>query len=254
MTAEDGTQQRARSVAPRPATTAQRSRYALVGAVALVAVLAQVALLRRSDEAWRETGLPKSDSWSWTVSISLANTSALLLAAALCIGPIRSIRRRRPAPPHLPWRRVVGVVAGVLAAVHVPLAYELHIPGWRLWWPFVTGRPTADDPFPIRTDDFAIAFAVGLLAAVVMAIVLLTSNTRSMRRFGVRRWKRVQRLVYLLGALVVLHVWFTQAFEFRSDLQRVLVGVVVAAVLALRLTAVAVVRTARADGARSSPV
>ena len=129
---ESETDERAPVPASRSARAVQVPRYALVGSLAVAAVVAQVALLRRSDEAWRETGLPKSDSWSWTVSISLANTSALLLAAALCIGPIRSIRRRRPAPPHLPWRRVVGVVAGVLAAVHVPLAYELHIPGWRL--------------------------------------------------------------------------------------------------------------------------
>lgn len=213
----------------------RRHAWTGLGTAALVAV--EAVWWAASDEVWLEDGSRKSDTWNWVASMALANTALVLLTVTLCVGPWYSIRTGRRPPPHLPLRRTVGLWTAFVAAVHVPLALELHTPGWRLWHPFVTGRPNADDPFPIRTDAFAMAYWVGSVAAVILLVLALTSNGRSMRRFGLATWKRIQRGIYALGVLVVAHVLYVQSFEARANLPRRLLLIAVGVVLVSRIVA-----------------
>lgn len=231
----------------------RRHAWTGLGAAALVAVGA--VWWAASGEVWQEDGSRKSDTWTWVASMALANTALVLLAIALCIGPWHAIRTGRRAPPHLPLRRTVGLWTAFVAAAHVPLALELHTPGWRLWHPFVTGRPDADHPVPIRTDAFAMAYWVGSAAALVLLVLALTSNGRSVRRFGVARWKRIQRSIYALAVLVVVHVLYVQSFEARASLPRRLIWIAVTVVLAFRIAGWQRTRRhpARVDG-RATPV
>jgi methionine sulfoxide reductase heme-binding subunit len=49
---------------------------------------------------------------------------------------------------------------------------------------------------------------VGFCALVLMTPLALTSTTASIRRLGFRRWQRLHQLVYIAGALAVIHfIW-----------------------------------------------
>ena len=59
------------------------------------------------------------------------------------------------------------------------------------------------------------AFWIGLAAALLMSVLAITSNSRALRGFGVRRWKNVQRLTYLVYPLIFVHILGVQRQEQR---------------------------------------
>lgn len=76
---------------------------------------------------------------------------------------------------------------------------------------------------------------VGFAAFVLLIPLALTSTNAMMRRLG-KRWQQLHRLVYLIGALGVLHyVWLV-----KKDLTQPLIyGAVLLVLLAMRLPLVA---------------
>ena len=48
-------------------------------------------------------------------------------------------------------------------------------------------------------------FVLGLTATLVMLVLAITSNRRSMK-FLRKKWKKLHRLAYLAGLLAILHV------------------------------------------------
>lgn len=48
---------------------------------------------------------------------------------------------------------------------------------------------------------------VALVALVLTAPLAATSTRAAMRRLGGRRWRLLHRLVYVVGAAVILHLW-----------------------------------------------
>jgi sulfoxide reductase heme-binding subunit YedZ len=91
---------------------------------------------------------------------------------------------------------------------------------------------------------------VGLVALVILGLLAVTSIRGLMVRLG-RAWKRLHRLVYLAGALVVLHyVWNYK--EFRT--WPTLAGVALLVLLAARLPPIAErLRRLRRQGGLGSP-
>jgi sulfoxide reductase heme-binding subunit YedZ len=135
------------------------------------------------------------------LTIASAYLALALLAATLLVSPIAALRGR-PAPASSDLRRDLGIWTGALSLVHV---------GCGLWARFGEGA--------YRTDGWwAVALAAGAVLAGVAAteitlVLLALSNDRALRRLGLPRWKRLQRLALWLPDLAVIHgtLWLALA-------------------------------------------
>jgi sulfoxide reductase heme-binding subunit YedZ len=73
---------------------------------------------------------------------------------------------------------------------------------------------------------------VGFLALLLLVPLAWTSNKASVQRLGFARWKRIHRLIYVVGILAVVHF----VMRVKADTREPYVwGAVVAALLAVRL-------------------
>jgi DMSO/TMAO reductase YedYZ heme-binding membrane subunit len=59
-------------------------------------------------------------------------------------------------------------------------------------------------PLPDLLQPFVIVALVALALTLPLAV---TSTTRAVRWLGGRRWRRLHRLVYVVAALVIVHLW-----------------------------------------------
>ena len=161
------------------------------------------------------------------------------LVVTLSIRPLRTLRGRT-TPAHLPWRRATGVWSAVLVAAHIPGGLAIHSSGWRVWTPFESVVPGIDGR---ALDEFTVGYWIGLLAALTLVPLVLTSSNASLRRRGAANWKRLHRLVYATFALAAVHVVALQYGEAR-DLRHVALTAMVFAV-AIVVRAVAAVSSRR---------
>lgn len=134
------------------------------------------------------------------LSFASAWPALLLLTATLLIGPWRALHGKRPAVS-LDLRRDIGIWAGMTGILHAVIGQCVHLRG-RPWlyyiyekWRFV----------PLRHDLFGFANHTGLIAAVILALLLATSNDHYLRRLGNGRWKGLQRWNYGCFVLAALH-------------------------------------------------
>ncbi len=119
---------------------------------------------------------------------ALGLTALVFLVASLACSPLRELF-------DWPWavglRRMLGLFAFFYAMLHfatyAALDQRLNLPAI---FADVTKRP------------FIIA---GFSAFVILVPLAATSTAAAVRRLGFRNWKRLHRLVYLAGALAVLH-------------------------------------------------
>ena len=142
------------------------------------------------------------------LSMATAYASLVLLAATLMTGALNVIRNR-PNPVSTDLTRDIGMWAALVSVAHVVFGLQMHFPG-RMWLYFVT----EDFPF-LRYGLFGAANYTGLVATLIVALLLATSNDWSLRRLGTRRWKRLQRWNYGLFLLVVVHGVAYQVIENR---------------------------------------
>lgn len=140
-----------------------------------------------------------------------------LLVLSLACTPVNTVFGFRPA---LKVRRALGLYAFMYATIHFLI--------------FI-GLDYAFNPQLLREAIFEKRFALVGFAAFLMLLPLAITSTRGwMKRLG-KNWKRLHRLVYLAGALVVVHY----AWAVKSDIrQPLLFGGLVALFLFLRLPAV----------------
>lgn len=155
------------------------------------------------------------------LSLATGYTAALLLAATLLVTPLYRLRRRRPAPPHLPLRRRLGVHAAILAGIHMALSFPVHMGGDILRYFF------ADDGL-LSADVFVLSNWVGLAGIVLLVVLLVTSTDGSLRRLGVHRWKRLHQIVFLAAAATVAHAlgyqWLRDAWALMALLVLAVAG------------------------------
>lgn len=118
----------------------------------------------------------------WLLTASLAVTPSITLFGWRRLGPLR---------------RTLGLYAFAYALTHFLIFSVLDY---------------GLDPALLREAIFEKPFAlVGLAALLGLALLALTSTRGWMRRLG-KRWKRLHRLVYAIGVLVVVHyAWATKA-------------------------------------------
>ncbi len=113
-----------------------------------------------------------------------------LLFVTLAITPLRSLLRW---PKLIQIRRMVGVATALYAVVHL-ISYA------------------ADQAFKLDrvVDEILLRtyLTIGFAALVGLLALLATSTDGMVRRLGGKRWRLLHRLVYVIGALGVVHfVW-----------------------------------------------
>jgi sulfoxide reductase heme-binding subunit YedZ len=139
------------------------------------------------------------------------------LILSLACTPANTLFGFRPA---LKVRRALGLYAFLYASLHFLI--------------FV-GLDYGFDPVLLREAIFEKRFALVGFAAFLILLALAVTSTRGwMKRLG-KNWTRLHRLVYLAGALVIVHyVWLVKA-DIRVPL---LYGAGVALLLSARIPAV----------------
>jgi methionine sulfoxide reductase heme-binding subunit len=147
-------------------------------------------------------------------TIRTGKTALVFLVLTLAVTPANTLFGLRQL---IPLRRWLGLYAFLYAAVHFMI--------------FV-GLDYTFDPLLLREAIFEKRFAlVGFSAFVILAPLALTSTRGWMRRLG-KRWKRLHRMIYLAGPLVIVHYAWSQKSDIRVPL---LYGALVILLLALRI-------------------
>lgn len=173
-------------------------------------------------------------------SFATAYPALALLAATLLIGPW-NLLRKKANPISSDLRRDIGIWAGILGIVHAGVGQFVHLRG-RPWLYYVYG-PT-EHHHGIRHDLFGLANYTGALGVLLLATLFATSNDLSLRRFGTRKWKQLQRWNYAVFALVAVHSFAFQGVE-KQKAQWVMTAVVcVAAALVVQIAGVVARRRA----------
>ena len=157
----------------------------------------------------------QSDRLVYTVSMASAYGSLVLLALSLIIGPWNKLRGR-PNPISGYLRRDIGIWAGILGIVHVIAGLQVHMGKIALYF---LPPGVATFPFPISIGQwmpFGLTNYAGLGATLILLLLLFLSNDASLRSFGARRWKSLQRWNYACALLVVGHGAVYQIIEKRN--------------------------------------
>ncbi|HXS75905.1 MAG TPA: hypothetical protein VN753_07000 [Terracidiphilus sp.] len=168
-------------------------------------------------------------------SFATAYPALGLLAITLLIGPW-NLLRRRTNPVSSDLRRDIGIWAGLLGLLHAGVGQFVHLRG-RPWLYYVYG-PT-EHHHGIRHDLFGLANYSGALGTLVLILLLATSNDFSLRRFGTRNWKLLQRWNYAAFALIAVHSFAFQCVETQKLHWVLTVAVCVVAALALQIAGIA---------------
>ena len=155
-----------------------------------------------------------------------------LLALTLLIGPANLLlRRRNPVSSYL--RRDVGAWTALFSVAHVVVSLMVHGSGQiQHFLDFFVA-----DGSPLR-NSFGLGNWTGLGALVIVAVLLALSSDAALRRLKAKNWKRLQRLNYVLFALVIVHAFFYGALLRQTSPYTILLGLLVIAVVAGQLVGV----------------
>jgi sulfoxide reductase heme-binding subunit YedZ len=139
---------------------------------------------------------------------------------------ITPLRRLAGQPALVRLRRMCGLFTFFYGLLHF-----LSWAGWdRGFDPASMLHDVGERPF----------ITVGFAAFVLMSALAVTSTNAAMRRLG-RRWQQLHRLVYLIGLLALLHLWWHKAGK-HDFTQPVVYGSVLAVLLGWRLVVWALAR------------
>ena len=161
------------------------------------------------------------------LSIATAYVALGFLATTLLLGPFNHLRGRAN-PVSTSFRRDVGIWSAIGGVVHTIIGLQVHMGGDMIRY-FI---PEGGRGGPSRsTIAFVAANYTGLIATLIVALLLAISNDLALRTLGTARWKRIQRLNYLLFALVAVHGALYLAVD-RASLLRIVPFVIVTALVA----------------------
>jgi sulfoxide reductase heme-binding subunit YedZ len=163
----------------------------------------------------------------------------VLLALTLLVGPA-SLLRRRPTPLSSYLTRDVGIMAAIVSIAHVIFGFLVDHSDGILGYFFEPG-----DRSRILTTSFGLANWTGLAAVVTVAALAVISSDRALRALKARRWKRIQRLNYVLFPLVIAHAVLYGALLRITSPYTALLGVSAVAVLAGQLIGIRLWRQRR---------
>ncbi len=148
------------------------------------------------------------------ISIGTGYVGVIFLAAALIIGPLNTLRgMSNPLSTYL--SRDIGIMAGIFAVAHTIVGLQVHMGGDFVRYFFQ--RKANGAVGAVRFDAFGIANHLGLIAVLIIVVLLVISNNVSLRKLGPRRWKGIQRYIYLAAGLVAVHGLIYQIVERRQS-------------------------------------
>ena len=140
-----------------------------------------------------------------------------LLLLALAVTPVRRALRR---PELVQLRRPLGLWAFTYATTH----FSIWLLDMQGFWTQILAD-IAKRPF----------ITVGFTAWLLLVPLAVTSTRGMMRRLG-RRWVQLHRLVYLIGALGVLHfIWGVKSGEKIARIEPVVYALILGLLLIARL-------------------
>ena len=126
--------------------------------------------------------------------------SLLILTVSLIIGSLNLLLKyKNPISTYL--RRDIGISGGILAVVHSITGLFVHLRG-KMWLYFL------NDAKHVRIDNFGLANYTGLISALIIILLLITSNDYFLKKLNPQKWKNVQRLSYLMFILIAIHCYF----------------------------------------------
>jgi len=148
------------------------------------------------------------------------------LSASLSVTPLRRLAAHLKSPGFqvlaqlAPLRRTFGLTAFCYALLHFS-AYAAWDQGFELG--------------PIIADVIKRPFiAIGMASLVGLSVLAATSPKRVVRWLGGLHWRRIHRLIYLVGPLVLLH--FTWHKAGKNDFERpIFYGAIIGIGLLLRI-------------------
>lgn len=121
-----------------------------------------------------------------------------LLMVTLAITPLRQLTGKSVL---VRFRRLLGLYVFAYATLHLGAYLLLDLRGyWTQIFEEIAKRPY---------------ITVGFAAWLMLVPLALTSTQGAMRRLG-RNWGRLHRLVYVIGALAVLHFWWLVKSDVRE--------------------------------------
>src|SRR5574337_907864 len=124
----------------------------------------------------------------------LGDTTLRLLLASLLLTPLRLLFG-------ISWqmslRRLLGLFAFCYACLHFTVWIAVdHVFEWGELAPDIVKRPY---------------ITVGMLALTLLVPLAVTSTSGMVKRLGSKNWRRLHRLVYVIGLLGVLHyLWLVK--------------------------------------------
>ncbi len=214
------------------ATQTKLAHHKTIGAFVVLATLALYAVFGLTPEVWPGEYGAKADDAHWKLGMATGTVSLVLLAATLSVSPFLQLRGDGRRRVHVPVRRALGVWTTSISLIHGALGLTLHSQGWKLYGPYLT---------LVRRSGvgrvFGAALWVSSSALALLVLLALISNPSGMQRFGVRKWKRLQRFAYPVAGLVLLHIIGIQWWEGRHWPFGVATWIVPVTALALRLAA-----------------
>ncbi len=148
------------------------------------------------------------------ITARTGKAALILLVLALACTPLHTLFGRKQL---LPLRRPFGLYAFWYACLHL---LTFTVLDYGLDWGLMRAE--------IVEKRYQL---VGFTAFVLLLPLAITSTRGWMRRLG-KRWKVLHRLVYLAAPLAVVHFFWLVKADVREPL---LVGAIVAALLALRI-------------------
>src|SRR5262249_10514293 len=152
--------------------------------------------------------------------------AVVLLAATLLLGPANLVlRRRNPISTYL--RRDVGLWTATFSIVHVVSAALIHVSHGSGLGAAIVHFFVAEDGTPL-TNSFGLGNCTGPVAVAIVLVLVATSSDVALRMLKATPWKWLQRLTYLVFALVILHALFYGALlRLNSPFTRLLIVSVV---------------------------
>ena len=143
---------------------------------------------------------PKKDFITLITDVS-GYIAIVLLSISLIIGAINIVMKiKNPVSSY--FRRDIGIAGGILAIIHSITGLFVHMRG-NMWQYFSVQTSTG---YKIRLDDFGIANYTGLLSALLVVALIVTSNDYFIFKLRAKKWKNFQRLSYLMFILAIIHV------------------------------------------------
>jgi sulfoxide reductase heme-binding subunit YedZ len=155
---------------------------------------------------------PNKDAITVTTDAS-GYISIFMITFSLLIGPFNLIFKRiNPISTY--FRRDIGITGGGLAVIHSVTGLFVHLRGSN-WKYFLNKTETG---YSIRLDDFGLANYTGLISALFIVLLLLTSNDFSFQKLSPFTWKNIQRFAYLAFIFAVIHCIYYKIVQTNLNL------------------------------------